>query len=356
MGKPLKIAVYTVALNEAKHVERWAASAKEADLMLIADTGSEDNTVELGRKVGVQVHEICISPWRFDYARNVALALIPKDYDICISMDMDEVLNEGWRAEVERAWTEGITRIRHGFSFNVGLYYFNTRIHARHGYYWDFMCHEIVCPQVDTKEVIAFNDKITMSHRPDPTKSRGGYIELLERAARADQDCFRMAYYYARELFYHSKWEESIKEFKRYLAMPSAVWDQERGFACRMIAQAYASLKDYANAEKYLFQATQETPNNREPWYSLAELMYLQQKWPESLAYGLKALSQKNKALVYTDDPAAWGEKPHDWVAIAAWNMGLNDLAIKHGQEALDINPKDERLKNNMQFYKKEAT
>ena len=36
----MKIAVYTIALNEENFVKRWFESAKEADYLLIADTGS----------------------------------------------------------------------------------------------------------------------------------------------------------------------------------------------------------------------------------------------------------------------------------------------------------------------------
>ncbi|TIS72255.1 MAG: glycosyl transferase family 2, partial [Mesorhizobium sp.] len=41
----MKIAVYTIALNEAAHVERWANSAVGADYRIVADTGSTDDTV-----------------------------------------------------------------------------------------------------------------------------------------------------------------------------------------------------------------------------------------------------------------------------------------------------------------------
>ena len=42
----MKIAVYTIALNEAAHVERWATSAADADYRIVADTGSTDDTVK----------------------------------------------------------------------------------------------------------------------------------------------------------------------------------------------------------------------------------------------------------------------------------------------------------------------
>jgi hypothetical protein len=42
----LKIAVYTIALDEAAHVDRWADSAVDADLRIVGDTGSSDDTVD----------------------------------------------------------------------------------------------------------------------------------------------------------------------------------------------------------------------------------------------------------------------------------------------------------------------
>lgn len=105
----LKIAVYTIALNEEHHVLRWFESAKDADLLLIADTGSTDRTIEKSESLGIAVHKIHVDPWRFDVARNASLALIPDHFDICIQLDMDEVLPPGWRRIVEQAWSEGNT-------------------------------------------------------------------------------------------------------------------------------------------------------------------------------------------------------------------------------------------------------
>ncbi len=36
----MKIAVYAIALNEEKHVMRWLEATKDADVRLVADTGS----------------------------------------------------------------------------------------------------------------------------------------------------------------------------------------------------------------------------------------------------------------------------------------------------------------------------
>jgi glycosyltransferase involved in cell wall biosynthesis len=76
----MKIAAYTIALNEEKHVMRWLEATKDADIRVVADTGSTDKTVALLQAApNVIVHQISVMPFRFDDARNAALALVPDD-------------------------------------------------------------------------------------------------------------------------------------------------------------------------------------------------------------------------------------------------------------------------------------
>ena len=42
-----KIVVYAISRNEEKHVKRWVESMKEADEIIVLDTGSTDKTVKL---------------------------------------------------------------------------------------------------------------------------------------------------------------------------------------------------------------------------------------------------------------------------------------------------------------------
>mgnify|MGYP003347370452 FL=1 len=140
----MKIAVYTIALNEEKHVARWQESAKEADLLLIADTGSTDKTKFIAKSLGISVYEISVDPWRFDVARNASLALIPEDFDICIQLDMDEILPIGWRDKVETAFETGnlwpiykhvTSRYEDGTPRTYQNYF---KIHPRHGFWWKY--------------------------------------------------------------------------------------------------------------------------------------------------------------------------------------------------------------------------
>lgn len=80
----MKIAVYAIAKNEAQFARRFVDSVREADAIIVADTGSTDGTKDELRKAGALVWTIDVDPWRFDKARNAALACVPSDIDVCV--------------------------------------------------------------------------------------------------------------------------------------------------------------------------------------------------------------------------------------------------------------------------------
>lgn len=347
-----QIAVYAISKNEEKFVERFCKSCEDADFVLIADTGSTDGTVEKARECGATVHSIHISPWRFDLARNSALALVPNSIDICISLDLDEVMEPGWRDEIERIWEPGkTTNLWYLFDWGCGIRFPYHKIHSRHGYHWHHPCHEDIRIDARIKEVCARTDKLLVSHHPDPTKSRGQYMEILEVAVKEDDREPTHYFYYSRELTFYRRWEEAKVALQKYLSMDAASNQNERCYAQRLMAKCYSETGDLGAAERWLHQACSEAPNTREPWCELAMLMYQQQRWEECLAMSLRALKIKDKSLVYTCDPSVWGHWPNDLAAISAFRLELYHLAEKHGRMALGLSPEDERLKANLEYY-----
>lgn len=349
--KKLKICVYTITKNEEKFIKRWADSAKDADHILIADTGSTDKTVEIAKECGVTVHEICVTPWRFDHARNASLALIPRDMDICICLDADEIMEPGWREEIERVWTPETTHLRYKFDWSSGIVFYSEKIHARSGYYWHHPCHEHIRADLRITEVWAHTDFLLITHHPDPEKSRGHYMETLELSVKEDPHCPRNAFYYARELYFYCKWHEAIDALNKYLAMPEATWANDRCYAMRVMGECYAALGDHGQAEAWFQRAAGEAPHTREPWVKLAKLYYDQGRWAECYGVAMRALSIKMREIVYTSEPTSWGPMPHDFAAIAAWHLGLKESAIEQGKLACELDPNDERLRENLLWY-----
>jgi glycosyltransferase involved in cell wall biosynthesis len=346
---PLKIAISAISKNEAMFVERFCNSAKDADAIYIADTGSTDDTVKIAKKCGAVVHEICITPWRFDDARNAALALLPRDIDIVVSLDLDEELQPGWREEIERVWVEGTTRLRYGFDWGAGIVFKYEKIFARHGYRFLHPCHEYPIPYL-IDEQYADTDMLMVIHKPDPTKSRGQYLHLLEMSVKEDPNDPRNAFYYARELSFHGHWHRAIEECNRYLALPGADWANERCYAYRVISRSYDALGDWDGAIKAARQGVIEAPYTREPWCEIAKLAYQRHHWAECYGAAMSALAIEQREWVYTVDPEVWGAMPHDYASIAAHHLGMKEEALKHIKLAIELSPDDERLKKNLVF------
>lgn len=345
----MKIAVYAIAKNEEKHVARFCESAKDADLIIITDTGSTDNTVEEAKKHGALVHTVCVNPFRFDVARNAALALVPTDVDVCVSMDLDEVLLPGWRKEIEQCWSENITRLNIGFDFGENRIFFPSRAHNRHGYYWKYPCHEYITPDSRSADVCGHTSFVMMTHKPDNSKSRGQYLELLEMAVNEDQNCHRSCYYYARELTYRARWEDALKELHRYLKLPTATWPLERSHVMRMIGASMEKLGQ--DGMKWFRMAVAEDPSLRENWHDLAMTCYEKQRWAECYGASKNALEIKENRAQHTGSAQAWGFMAYDVTAIAAYHLKFKDDAVKYGTAALQMQPNDTRLITNLKFY-----
>lgn len=345
----MKIAIYTISKNEAKHVERWYNSTKEADYHIIADTGSTDDTVEIARSLGITVVEIFVSPFRFDDARNASLAVVPKDADYCIALDMDEVLAPGWREPVEKAFAKGIDRpsYKRIEAFNedgsVASEFNGFKIHRREGIRWHYPIHEVPQWYKEEPETKEFITGFETHHLQDKTKSRGQYLPMLEMAVRENPDA-RNLYYLGREQSYHQQYDKSAESLKKYLEI--SVFPEERAAACRILSKCEPD-----NAEEWFMKGTEEFAC-RESILALANYYYTKAMWDECLLVAEKALAFKEKPTQFLAESWAWGHMAYDLMAISCWQLGKWNLAYKYGKEAVKISPNDERLLKNLAFYK----
>jgi len=321
----MKIAVYTIALNEEKHVERWYNSVKEADYILIADTGSTDKTKRIAKKLGITVVDISIKPWRFDDARNVALALLPADIDLCVSMDMDETISEGWYDKLQQ--TTG-TQINYLFNLSfkdeaetVPLHRFiNNRIHARHGYRWKYLMHEAL--EVDRLEnpVVEFCEGLEVSHHPDFDKPRSQYNQLIKDTLKEYPNNPRYLYYLALEYLINKDYKEFEKTAQQLFKYSEPTDENMIGLYCSL----YATKKG-KNREKYLFKAIEENPRRREPLILLAVARFKENNWQECYEYTMQALKLTRKYVGLTTGEYAWSFLPYNLLAVSEHNKSAEE-------------------------------
>jgi tetratricopeptide (TPR) repeat protein len=345
----MKIAVYTIALNEEKFVERWYESCKDADYILIADTGSTDNTVKVARSLGITVHQISVSPFRFDDARNASLALLPADMDYCIALDMDEQLTPNWRQALEAAHEQGLDRpsYRRIEAFNedgsANLEFDGFKIHRRKGVRWHYPIHEVPYWYSEEEEVKGRIEGLEIHHRQDKSKSRGQYLGMLEQAVKENPDA-RNLYYLGREYYYYKRFDEAAKILKSYLTL--SVFPEERSAACRTLSSCEPDI-----AEEWLMKGIEEHAN-RESVLALANHYYQTKQWPECLLISKKALEFTERPMGFLSENWAWSHMAHDLIAVSSWQLGDYPTAYEHGIKALEITPDDERLQSNVEYYR----
>mgnify|MGYP000957850544 CR=1 FL=1 len=350
-----KIYVYAICKNEEQFVDRWVNSVSEADGIYVLDTGSTDNTVKKLKDRGVNVKVKEIKPWRFDVARNESMKLIPKDADICVCLDMDEIILPGWRKKLEEIWDEDTTRLKYNYIWSFdkngkpGINFYIEKIHILDGYKWIHPVHEVLTRE-NKQEVYKQTDEITVEHYPDETKSRSNYLPLLEMSVEEDPEDDRNMHYLGREYMYNSRWNDAIDTLIKHLSLKKATWKDERSASMRYIARCYKSLGRIDEARMWLSKAIIETPYLREPLVELSFLEYEEKNYKSVIMCCESALNIKNSSKTYINEPSSWDHTIYDLLSIAYFEEGEYEKSLEAINKAIEISPDIERLQENKQI------
>lgn len=355
----MKICVYAIAKNEEKFIQRWVESMSEADEIIVLDTGSTDNTVQLlSSYPNVRVFSEEISPWRFDTARNRCLERVSEDTDYCVSTDIDEVFCKGWREKLEKVLLLSPDKVsyRYTWSFNndgTENTVFNIeKIHRRHGFLWTHPVHEVLSFQGETAPRTVFCEGLQLYHYPDNNKSRGQYLPLLELSVKEKPDDDRNVHYLGREYMFYGRYHEAIDTLMKHLSLKTALWRDERSASMRYIARCYKALNLPSEAVPWLLRACSEAPYLREPWMEAAVFFYNEKNMHAVIFFSLKALEITKRLDTYITDSSNWKEKPYDLLSLAFYHTGDIKNAVKYAETALEISPDNERIKGNLGFFR----
>lgn len=336
------MAVYAIARDEAHHVRSWFASCADADVVVLVDTGSTDETVQCAQQLGIVTHQIAVEPFRYDVARNRALDLVPAAIDVCLSLDLDEVLLPGWRSQLEEAWRTGATRVTCWLSWIWSDDYpplrftSDCRIHARNNYRWRFPVHEQLERVGSEAEVLAASS-LEIQHLRDTRAARPHYLPLLRLRADEHPDDGATAHLLACEARLNGLWDEARCQERRALGLPLSPNE-------RLHAMLMDAFLEPAAREDWLLAACKEFPERREPWCTLAQYHFDHQRWRACRAAAYVALRIQQPADDYLANPFAWGPWPDRLAALASRELGDDQLTVHHARRGLRSNPTDAEL------------
>ena len=106
----MRLYVYSICKNELHNISAFLEQCKEADGLVIVDTGSTDGTREYLTSKNIKWYDYPYKDsFRFDEARNYAHCLIPEDVEIRLAMDVDSTITKGYADIIKEYWLPELT-------------------------------------------------------------------------------------------------------------------------------------------------------------------------------------------------------------------------------------------------------
>lgn len=226
-----RISVSMIVRNEEAMLSRCLESVRDADEIIVCDTGSTDNTVSIAREFTKNV--FCDYSWNDDFseARNYALSKCTGDW--VLSIDADEVLEEGGIERVRELvltckHAVGIKMICSTTSYHVPRLFRNMP-----SIYWKGRIHETIGLLDYDRSSVVITYGSSPAHLLDPMRN----VRILERDHFENPDDTRTMYYLGREYAYYKDWEKAEEMLEKYVSVSS--WLPEKADAHFMLALCY---------------------------------------------------------------------------------------------------------------------
>jgi len=310
--KPL-IAVYGIYKNEQNFIERYLNSVKEADEIVLCDTGSTDDTNDIIKKfvkehpnTKLKTHRIYISPWRFDDARNASLSMVSPEIDICLSLDIDEYLMEDWKKHLINQWEAGVTKYHHKFKTfwtdGSESKHWHERIHTRNGYTWKLPVHEVL-EYRGTEKIKRLSD-FWIYHEPKEKDSRQNYLSLLEQSVKEKKDNWKSWSFLADEYLNIAKYDKALQAIDTALEINNS----DKSFLNKQKYLIYKAQKKNNLALLCLNRAIFHMPQRRELYVEKAKYLSQLEKYNKAYLAILEAEKRTDKIIDYHFNSSAWGE------------------------------------------------
>ncbi len=266
----MTISACLIVKNEKDHIRDVLTSLKGFDEIVVVDTGSIDNTVEIAREFTDRVFQ---SIWEDDFskARNYALEQCTGDW--VLSIDGDEILEEGGlgkiRRLIENAGDDELTFSVKMIAKGTGAIHNLPRIFRNDGSVkWVGAAHETLSPIQANRTDIQIEYGSSTAHALDPDRM----LRILEKQVNSEEGTPRDLYYYAREWYYRADYEKAGKLFTEYLTI--ATWIPEKADACLYLARCKFYTQKGNEARQACSEAIILNPDFKEALIFMAEMHF----------------------------------------------------------------------------------
>jgi len=267
----MKLSACLIVKNEKDHIRDVLNSLVGFDEIVVVDTGSIDNTVELAHSMGAQVFTDYTWSDDFAEARNHALSKCTGDW--ILSIDADEVLDlnelQNIRTIIQNAKDDELTFSVKMTAKGTGAIHNLPRLFRNNGQVkWVGAGHETLSPIQTNRTNVVITYGSSTAHALDPDRM----LRILGKQVNSENGTPRDLYYYAREWYYRADYEKAATLFKEYLMI--ATWIPEKADAALYLARCYFYTQRGNEAREACAEAIRLNPDFKEALLFMAELHF----------------------------------------------------------------------------------
>lgn len=353
----ITLSLCMIVKNEQDTLGRCLDCVKDiADEIIIVDTGSTDNTKEIASNYTNKIYDF---EWVYDFskARNFSFSKATKDY--IMWLDADDVILD---ADIEKLkilkkiLTPDIDMVLLKYNLNLdengvpALSFYRERIMKRSkNYKWIGPIHEVIqrSGKVLREDIAITHKKI---HPSDQKRNISIFEKMKQKGMPFDA---RQTFYYARELMYSKKYNESINEYTTLFNMSDA-WNENKISACLDLFHIYTELNNKSMAISSLFKSFEYDIPRAEICCYLAQHFISEKKYEIAIYWLKQALSQKydiSSGGFFSKD--FYDFVPYIELCVCYYNLGNLSLAIEYNEKAGSLKPNNESYLNNKAFFEK---
>ncbi len=237
----MTLGVSMIVKNESECIKACLDSLKGFDELVIVDTGSEDNTVEICKEYGADVY---FQQWEDDFAKARNYSLEQCDADWVLIIDADEVLRTPV-SQIKSA-LEKTSEKYLGVIVDVQTQYELIKsirlIRNIEEITWKGEIHnQLVYSEGNLRErCFVSSFKIESGFSPAHLKDPDRTLRILQRQLEKDPNNTRALYYIAREYINRADEDKVIEYLTKYFGIAFyQLWTNELADACYLLALAY---------------------------------------------------------------------------------------------------------------------
>lgn len=344
------VSLSMIVRNEEKLIERAIESSTGlVDDVVIVDTGSTDNTVPMCNELGAQVI-VGADRMNKGESRNVAIKAATGEW--VFILDADEIILDpvGLRGFIENTDADAlyVKLVFVDGNGNPTLTYPQMRVFRKGTYLYKYRAHEVPVPVNGWGKVL--HTDFVIEHRQPPERGEWKPQYTLDRLLldeKENPDNARVSFYLGRQYFYCRDYEKCIETMAKYHSLGGGI---NTGDSWLYTAFSYEKLDQENEMVTALYRACQAEPTRRRWWGRLAE--YYHAKGQDETAIALLncafSIPEPTKTFAYKK---WYGSHIHDLAARCYWKLERIIEGRYHARKALDLDPDNERLKNNLDWF-----